>query len=85
MKILDKIVRNEKRATIVFFGDSVTQGCFEGGVCDEENSFVTKFKKVISLLYPESEIKIVNSGIGGNNAVDGLNRFDRDVAAYKPD
>lgn len=85
MKILDKIVRNEKRAIIVFFGDSVTRGCFEGGVCDEENSFVTKFKKIISLLYPESEIKIVNSGIGGNNAVDGLNRFDRDVAAYKPD
>ena len=91
MKILEKIAliqsnkRNKTSATIVFFGDSVTQGSFEAGVYETESSFVTKFRKIMSTLYPAARINIINSGVGGNNAADGLVRFDRDVAAYLPD
>lgn len=91
MKVLKTIIsrrtdkQNNRPVTIVFFGDSVTQGCFEAGVCEPESSFVAKFRKIMSTLYPAAKINIINSGVGGNNAADGLVRFDRDVAEYSPD
>ena len=91
MKILEKIalmqsnMLNNTSATIVFFGDSVTQGCFEAGVCESESTYVAKFGKTLSVFYPSVRFNIVNSGVGGNNTTDGLARFDRDVAVFLPD
>jgi lysophospholipase L1-like esterase len=32
----------------------------------------------------KSRIRFHNAGVGGDRAKDALNRFDEDVAAYKP-
>lgn len=91
MKILQKIVseqadeQNDRPVTVVFFGDSVTQGYFEAGVCEPKSSYVATFGKILSVLYPSVRLNIINSGVGGNNTADGLARFDRDVAAFLPD
>jgi len=60
--------------SIVFLGDSIThQRLYTQYV---EDFFYTR--------YPKKRLKFHNSGVGGARAWDALQRFDRDVAAYKP-
>ncbi len=60
--------------SIVFLGDSITHQCLYTQYV--EDFFYTRF--------PKMRLKIHNSGVGGAQAWDALQRFDRDVAAYKP-
>ncbi len=100
MKIIEKI-RNKAAdlygappVTIALLGDSVMQGCFEiyktgerslQTVFDYEHSIGTNLEKMLHLLYPSAQINIINSGISGDSAANGLARFDRDVAPFSPD
>ena len=99
MKVIKKIY--EKRhlsknepATIAFLGDSVTQGCFElytypsGGVdtvFESGSSYSSRLREMLYLLYPRSQVNIINSGISGDSAKGGLARIERDVLQYHPD
>ncbi len=100
MKIIDKIQAkqadfyNEKPVTIVFLGDSVTQGCFECYFNNENNidtvfetdkSYSAILKKMLNKLYPKVQFNIINSGLSGDSAPNGLKRLERDVFAYSPD
>lgn len=59
---------------VVFLGDSIThQRLYTQYV---EDFFYTRF--------PNKRIRFHNAGVGGAKAWDALQRFDRDVAAYKP-
>jgi lysophospholipase L1-like esterase len=60
--------------TVVFLGDSITHQCLYTQYI--EDYFYTR--------YPKARIRFHNSGVGGDRAKDALNRFDEDVAAYKP-
>ncbi len=60
--------------SIVFLGDSIThQRLYTQYV---EDFFYTRF--------PNMRLKFHNAGVGGARAIDALDRFERDVAAYKP-
>jgi len=60
--------------SVVFLGDSIThQRLYTQYV---EDFFYTRF--------PEKRLRFHNAGVGGAKAWDALQRFDRDVAAYKP-
>lgn len=100
MKIIEKIKHKQADiygappVTIAFLGDSVTQGCFEcyktgeaslETVFDYENSIGTNLRKILNLLYTKVQINIINSGISGDSAPNGLSRFDRDIAPFSPD
>lgn len=99
MKIIEKIAKkqsdlNNSPVTVAFIGDSVTQGCFEcyktgerslDTVFDSESAYSTRLKQMLNLLYPSVQINIVNSGISGDNIVNGAKRLQRDVLDYKPD
>lgn len=100
MKILDKIIakqinlKGEKPVTIAFFGDSVTQGCFELYKTSDttfqtefrvEEGYHTKLREIIQLLYPSVPINMIYAGISGGNSREGLERVENDVCAYKPD
>jgi len=73
--------------SIVFFGDSITQG---GG-------YVEHFEAFLAARFPDKTFRVINSGISsetisGTSETDhrprrpwAHKRFDRDVAAYKPD
>lgn len=84
-------VCNNKQVTAAFLGDSVTQGCFEayenclGTIYDYENVYHSKLKKIINEFYPAVPLNIINAGISGGNASDGLERLERDVITYCPD
>jgi len=100
MKILDKIIakqrdlKGEKPVTIAFFGDSVTQGCFELYKTGEtsfqtefriEDGYHTKLREILQLLYPSVPVNMIHAGISGGNAREGVLRVEQDVCAYKPD
>ena len=59
---------------IVFLGDSITHQCLYTQYL--ENFFYTR--------YPTKRFRFHNAGVGGAKAWDALQRFDKDVAAYKP-
>ena len=100
MEIINKIQRKnndfykENPVTIAFLGDSVTHGCFEcyaddygnyQAVFEQKSGYPTKLKEILNMLYPRAQINIINSGISGDNVVNGNQRFERDIAPYSPD
>ncbi len=60
--------------TVVFLGDSITHQCLYTQYV--EDYYYTRF--------PDLKIGFHNAGVGGARARDALDRFDRDVASYKP-
>jgi len=83
-----------KAATIAFFGDSVTQGCFEiyktgeksfRTLFDNEEGYIYKVKKILSTLYPDAPVNVINGGLNGTSTALAVTRIDRDILNYKPD
>ncbi len=78
---------------IVFFGDSVTEGCFElfdvpGGGFDTVRDFNAVYHNRLKKLWKEKyneELNVINSGISGDNVNGALKRLDKDVLNHKPD
>ncbi len=84
----------QKVPTIAFFGDSVTQGCFEiyldtekkiQTVYDSTRVYHTRLHEILSLLYPSVPVNIINAGISGDSSSKGLARIERDVISHAPD
>ena len=91
LKIIEKI-RNGEPVKIAFFGDSITQGCFETkeenpNECymDYEAVYSNRFYEMIMKKYPNANLEIINAGIGGNTAGMGLFRLEQDVLVKNPD
>jgi lysophospholipase L1-like esterase len=72
-KIHDKVELKEGD-TFVFLGDSITHQCLYTQYV--EDYFYTRMPKV--------RIHFHNAGVGGDRAQNALDRFDDDVAAFKP-
>ncbi|MBQ4630178.1 MAG: GDSL family lipase [Clostridia bacterium] len=100
MEIIKKISErksaryNGKIPTIVFFGDSVTQGCFEvytknnrsvETVYDQSSAYHKYLADMLSVLFPSVPVNIINAGISGDNTEGALSRIEHDVLLYKPD
>ena len=100
MKVIEKIknkqcdINANEPVTIVFLGDSVTQGCFEcyltgpdslQTVFDYPSAYSTRIKEIFNILYPSVQVNILNSGISGDGTKGGIVRIERDVLRYNPD
>lgn len=79
---------------IVFFGDSITEGCFElfdnhsGGINnikDAQSGYPTLITERLKEIFPDNGIETINAGIGGNYSSDGLERIQSDVIDKNPD
>ncbi|MEA4823198.1 MAG: SGNH/GDSL hydrolase family protein [Clostridiaceae bacterium] len=77
--------------TFVFFGDSVTEGCF--GLYPTSYGFDT-YRDPAAVYHAQlapmlrakyGDIAVINAGVSGDNAHHALERLDRDVLAYHPD
>ena len=80
----------ENMDRIVFAGDSVTDmgsknPVGEGLFDNVGRSYVRVVENLLAVCYPETKIRITNSGISGNTSRDLLDRFDRDVVDLNPD
>lgn len=95
-KMAIRVKDNEHQPTtsIAFLGDSVTQGCFEVyvnekneivPVFDQSAAYETYLTRILSMLYPNVPVTIINAGISGNTASQGFQRLDRDVLSKCPD
>lgn len=74
---------------IVFAGDSVTdmgsaQPVGEGLFDNVGRSYVRIIENMLSAFYPETFLRITNSGVGGNTSRDLLERWERDVLSLNP-
>lgn len=58
----------------IFIGDSITHACLYTQYA--ENYFYTR--------YPNMRLHFRNAGVSGDRARDVLNRFDEDIASFKP-
>lgn len=79
---------------IVFFGDSITEGCFElvsnsSGdidiVRDKTHCYVSLLSDRLKKQFPMVAFNIINAGISGNTSTDGAKRLDSDVLSQSPD
>lgn len=100
MKIIEKFkkksldLKGAAPVTIAFLGDSVTQGCFDmympkpnepDTYFDAENAYHSKVRRIFNMLYPQVPVNIINAGISGGCAAEGLARLERDVLKFSPD
>lgn len=89
LRIKDKILNGEV-PTLLFFGDSITEGCFEFNEDFSDTTFKPEYAYP-SLLKRDIEdklgkrINLINAGKSGNNTVKALKRFENDVLAKNPD
>ncbi len=59
---------------IIFIGDSITHQC-------QYTQYVEDF---FYTRYPQLRLHFRNAGVSGDRAADALNRFDDDIASFKP-
>jgi lysophospholipase L1-like esterase len=64
--------------TIVCLGDSITDNRIDP-------TYVTYWQQLCNERYGEHAIRIINAGVCGETAFDGLQRIDQDVKPYQPD
>ena len=100
MKIIEKIRKRNDDAhgnpmpTIVMFGSSSTEGCFEvhtdgnGKIItmrDRKHSIHRYLSDMLFELYPCADVTFVNSGIAGDTTEGAIKRLERDVISKNPD
>ncbi len=82
---LEKTWPDNRTITVVCHGHSVPAGYFATPIVDSVNAYphvlFTKLKK----RYPNAVVSIIVTAIGGENAVSGAARFERDVLRHRPD
>ena len=79
----------QKNDKLVMIGDSVTdcgraQPVGEGLFNALGNGYVTLVDSILTTLYPERSIRVVNMGLSGNTVRDLKMRWQRDVIEQKP-
>ena len=86
-------LREASSVKLAFFGDSVTQGCFEireGStdfitVTDGEAVYHNRLRRILQSLYPHCPVNVLNAGISGDDTDRAVLRLQRDVLDYRPD
>ncbi|BBK30557.1 lysophospholipase L1-like esterase [Stella humosa] len=68
--------------TIVAIGSSSTYGA---GASDPKMAYPSRMKRMLSAEFPQTKIRVMNRGAGGEVVSDMLARWDRDVVALQPD
>lgn len=78
IKTIEKLF-NKEEVIISALGDSLTYGWMA------ERGFLDYLKDMLNKKYPDTSFKILNRGVPGDTAKDGLRRLDRDIIRFNPD
>lgn len=78
---LTKAQRGEK-ITLGFIGGSITEGAH---ATKPEHRYVERVGAWWRATFPQTEIEVINAGIGATNSIFGAMRVQRDVLASRPD
>jgi hypothetical protein len=74
-----------RTVNIVFHGHSVPAGYFKTPEVRSLEAYPHFVREGLARLFPHAVINVIVSAKGGENAVEGAARFDRDVLAHNPD
>jgi lysophospholipase L1-like esterase len=81
-------MRLENRQTLLFMGDSITD-CGRarpvGAGWGLGNGYVSMVDALLGANYPETHVRVLNVGIGGDRVTDLEARWDADVLSLQPD
>jgi lysophospholipase L1-like esterase len=72
-------LKSGKKIQLAALGDSLTYGWMT------QYGFLDYLEILIKKKYPNSEVLIINKGVPGDTAEDGLHRLERDVIKLSPD
>ena len=70
---------------MVFHGHSVPAGYFKTPQVNTLGAYPNLFLKKLKAIYPLAVVNIIVTAIGGENSVQGAERFAQDVLIHKPD
>jgi lysophospholipase L1-like esterase len=70
---------------IVFHGHSVPAGYFKTPQVNTIEAYPNILLKKLKAIYPFAVINVIVTAIGGENSVQGAERFESDVLIHKPD
>ncbi len=70
---------------IVALGDSITMGCTSLATLEPEAVYHARLKRMLEDRHGDVVFSVINAGVGGERAGDGLSRLDRHVVAHRPD
>jgi lysophospholipase L1-like esterase len=73
---------NHEKLTIVAFGSSSTEGI---GASSPRSTYPNRLEAELRRRLPQSEIRVINRGKRGEDALEEAARLDRDVIAERPD
>jgi len=76
---------NNRTINLVFHGHSVPAGYFKTPNVNTLDSYPYVVLKKIKSIYPYAVINVINTSIGGENSVQGAERFKNDVLIHIPD
>ncbi|MFT6783461.1 MAG: acyl-CoA thioesterase-1 [Saprospiraceae bacterium] len=82
---LEKEWPNNKTINLVFHGHSVPAGYFKTPTVNTLESYPYQVLQKLKGIYPYAVINVINTSIGGENSVTGVERFESDVLTHKPD
>ena len=88
-RIAEKLF-NENSVCIACLGDSVTHGYFAShdgmhSNTDYEAVYHNRLRQKLNLYFSGKSVSIINAGVGGDSAAQGLARLERDVLRCAPD
>lgn len=81
----ERSLREKDSVIIVAFGDSVTRGATSKGALDTASVYHHQLKNVLEERYADVIFNVINAGVGGDKASDGLARLNEDVIRFAPD
>lgn len=82
---LQKTWPNNRTINLVFHGHSVPAGYFKTPTVNTLEAYPYLLLKQLKEQYPTAVINIINTSIGGENAVKGEKRFASEVLPHRPD
>lgn len=82
---LQKEWPNNRTINIGFHGHSVPAGYFKTPQVNTLSAYPYLFLKKLKTVYPYAVVNIIVTAIGGENSVNGAQRFENDVLIHKPD
>ncbi|WP_209331063.1 SGNH/GDSL hydrolase family protein [Lunatimonas salinarum] len=82
---LEKKWPENRTINLVFHGHSVPAGYFKTPVVNTLDSYPFLLLMKLKAQYPYAVINVINTAIGGENALNGGRRFDSEVLTHRPD
>ena len=76
---------DNRTVNIVCHGHSVPSGYFDTPIVDTFNAYPHLLHQLIKARYPFAVVNVIVTAIGGENALQGAARFERDVLTHCPD